>query len=41
METLIAIAMFVIGMILGSFVNVCIYRLPRKQSIIWPPSSCP
>ena len=28
------------GLIVGSFLNVCIYRLPRKQSIVWPASRC-
>ncbi|MBW1805533.1 MAG: prepilin peptidase [Deltaproteobacteria bacterium] len=32
---------FLFGMILGSFLNVCIYRVPRKRSIVNPPSSCP
>ena len=26
---------------LGSFSNVVIYRVPRKMSIAWPPSTCP
>jgi leader peptidase (prepilin peptidase)/N-methyltransferase len=30
-----------LGLALGSFVNVCIYRIPLKKSIIRPPSSCP
>ena len=30
-----------IGAIVGSFLNVCIYRLPRGESIISPPSRCP
>ena len=28
------------GLILGSFLNVCIYRLPQHLSIVWPPSRC-
>lgn len=31
----------VIGLILGSFLNVVIYRLPRKESLILPGSHCP
>lgn len=31
----------VVGTIIGSFLNVCIYRLPQNQSIISPPSHCP
>ncbi len=30
-----------LGLALGSFMNVCIYRLPIKKSIVSPPSSCP
>ena len=32
---------FVFGAAIGSFLNVCIYRLPAKISIAWPPSHCP
>ena len=30
-----------LGLAAGSFLNVCIYRLPRHQSIAYPPSRCP
>lgn len=29
-----------LGLALGSFFNVCIYRIPRKESIAFPPSHC-
>ena len=32
---------FIFGLVLGSFLNVCIYRIPIKKSIATPPSSCP
>lgn len=35
------VSVFVFGCIVGSFLNVCIYRLPRGLSIIYPPSHCP
>ena len=31
---------FILGTIIGSFLNVCIYRIPKEQSIIYPPSIC-
>jgi len=31
----------IFGLILGSFLNVVIYRLPRKESLIFPASHCP
>jgi len=35
-----ATAVFIFGMVLGSFLNVCIYRIPIGKSIVFPPSSC-
>ncbi len=32
---------FIFGLILGSFLNVIIYRLPRHESIVYPSSHCP
>jgi leader peptidase (prepilin peptidase)/N-methyltransferase len=32
---------FVFGLIIGSFLNVVIHRLPRDESIVLPPSHCP
>ncbi|MGB4153993.1 MAG: prepilin peptidase, partial [Limnochordia bacterium] len=34
-------ALFCLGLVLGSFYNVVIYRLPRKMSLVKPGSSCP
>jgi len=31
---------FIFGLLFGSFLNVCIYRLPRNESIAFPPSHC-
>ena len=31
----------VLGLLVGSFLNVCIYRIPKGKSIVFPPSSCP
>ncbi|MBE6066183.1 MAG: prepilin peptidase [Clostridium lundense] len=31
---------FIFGTIIGSFLNVCIYRIPKNQSIAYPPSHC-
>ncbi len=32
---------FLIGTVVGSFLNVCIYRIPWQKSVIWPGSHCP
>lgn len=31
----------ILGLIIGSFMNVCIYRIPREENIAWPGSHCP
>jgi leader peptidase (prepilin peptidase)/N-methyltransferase len=38
---MIFLFVFFLGAILGSFLNVCIYRLPKRESILSPPSHCP
>ena len=32
---------FIFGAVVGSFLNVCIARIPKGQSIVHPPSNCP
>lgn len=32
---------FILGTVVGSFLNVCIYRIPAGKSIVSPPSACP
>jgi leader peptidase (prepilin peptidase)/N-methyltransferase len=34
------IVLVVAGLAVGSFLNVCIYRLPRRESLAWPASHC-
>jgi len=38
---MIAFIIFLFGLIIGSFLNVCILRIPNAKSIVLPPSHCP
>lgn len=40
-ETLFLGALFVFGLVFGSFANVVIWRFPRRESLSAPPSHCP
>lgn len=35
------VIIFVLGLVIGSFLNVAIWRIPREESISFPPSHCP
>ncbi len=39
-SSFLAVYSVLLGLVLGSFINVCIYRIPIKKSIISPPSMC-
>src|SRR5438093_10012277 len=36
-----SIVFFTFGSVVGSFLNVCIHRMPRGESVVTPPSHCP
>ncbi len=40
MEILLIVLFAILGLAVGSFLNVCIDRLPRNESIVNPPSHC-
>ena len=40
METWFFVIVFTTGLLMGSFFNVCIHRIPKKESIVFPASHC-
>jgi len=40
-DYLVTAAIFALGLVFGSFLNVCIYRLPLGKSVVAPRSACP
>lgn len=38
---IIVLWVIILGLMIGSFLNVCIHRIPKGESIISPPSKCP
>ncbi|HVN80455.1 MAG TPA: prepilin peptidase [Terriglobia bacterium] len=39
--TILLLFIFLLGLTVGSFLNVCIYRIPQGESIVFPNSHCP
>lgn len=40
MDIMIGTIVFIFGIVIGSFLNVCIYRIPAKESIAFGASHC-
>jgi leader peptidase (prepilin peptidase)/N-methyltransferase len=40
MDAVVGAFLFCVGLVVGSFLSVCIYRLPRDESVAWPASHC-
>lgn len=41
MEFIIYLFIFIFALLIGSFINVVNYRLPKGDSVVYPPSHCP
>ena len=41
MTTIFIVCAVIVGLLIGSFLNVVIWRVPRGESVISPPSACP
>ena len=39
-ENFLYIIIFIYGIVIGSFLNVCIYRIPKKESVVMVNSHC-
>lgn len=41
LETYVVVVLGVLGLLVGSFLNVVVWRVPRGESVVHPPSACP
>jgi len=41
MTILVSILLGLLGLVIGSFLNVVVWRVPRGESVVRPPSACP